>query len=129
MKGARGGEGLFAKLSRRRADRTSADPLRECGRFHGWQRFTLLHQKPEGLGVDGRAEVGALRLLAAAASQKFQLFACLDAFGGDAETEGAADVDDGADDRGVPCGHGSVPEEMPVDLDGADRQHLERAER
>jgi len=67
-----------------------ADPLREGGRFHRWQRLSVLHQKPEALGIDRQAEVRALRLFAATAFQEVELLTRLNAIGGDAQAEPTA---------------------------------------
>jgi len=66
------------------------DPLREGGRFHRWQRLSVLHQKPEALGIDRQAEVRALRLFAATAFQEVELLTRLNAIGGDAQAEPTA---------------------------------------
>ena len=84
---------------------------------------------PERVGFERLRDVEALRLVAAEVTEPVERLPVLDAFGDDPETEVAAQLHGGPDDREVldPVEH--VRHERAVDLELLDRQPLQVGER
>src|SRR6185436_14383520 len=86
------------------------------------------HHVEEFAGRDRLAEEPPLPVLAAAVHQEVPLLIGLDALRHDLQTETAAHLDDGANDRGVIRVARRIAYERLVDFERADRELLQRAQ-
>src|SRR4029079_3884424 len=86
------------------------------------------HHVPQELGRSGPGEHEALGPVAPEPAELVELAAGLDPRGHHAQAEGAAQADDGRDDRGVLGVLAQPVDERPVDLQHVDREPLEVAQ-